>query len=124
MASLLYRHTILDHYQNPRHFGKGGANARTGEASNPMCGDKLTLYVDADRTGKIRAISFEGEGCAISMASASLFLEKVVEENLTFDELHALPPVYIYELLGVPISSARQDCALLILSAVKKIKRS
>lgn len=123
MGSLLYRHTILDHYQSPRHFGKGSAKARTAEASNPLCGDKLTLYVDADRGGKIRHISFEGEGCAISMASASLLLEKVVEENMNFDALYALSPACIYDLLGVPISSARQDCALLILSAVKKVKQ-
>ncbi|KKT35520.1 MAG: hypothetical protein UW24_C0007G0010 [Parcubacteria group bacterium GW2011_GWA2_44_12] len=123
MGSLLYRHNILDHYQNPRHFGKGDAKARTAEASNPMCGDKLTLYVDADQSGNIRAISFEGEGCAISMASASLLLENAMETNMSFDELCALPPSCVYDLLGVPISSAREDCALLILLAIKKVKQ-
>ena len=119
MSNLLYRQHIVDHYQNPRHFGRMPKPTWSAEASNPLCGDKLTLYVSADDEGKIYDISFAGEGCAISMASASMLLEKVSETGMGMRDLLAVSPSYIYELLGVPISAAREKCALLILSTIK-----
>jgi nitrogen fixation NifU-like protein len=74
----LYRELILDHARNPRHFGKLEAATHTAEGINPLCGDKLRLYLALDDAGTIRAASFEGSGCAISMASASLLTETVV----------------------------------------------
>lgn len=72
----LYRELILDHARNPRHFGKLETPTQQAAGINPLCGDKLTLYlhVDGDR---IAAVAFEGSGCAISMASASLLTDIV-----------------------------------------------
>ena len=74
----LYRELILDHARNPRHFGKLENATHTADGINPLCGDKLRLYVDVDATQKIREVAFEGTGCAISVASASLLTETVV----------------------------------------------
>ena len=72
----LYRDVILDHNRSPRNFGTLPPPARTAEGHNPLCGDRLALFVDVDQ-GRIRDLKFEGQGCAISMASASLMTEAV-----------------------------------------------
>ncbi len=72
----LYQETIFDHYRQPRNYGKlDGAN-RTAEGYNPLCGDKVTLYLKVEE-GVIRDASFEGTGCAIATASASLMTESI-----------------------------------------------
>lgn len=72
----LYQETIFDHYRQPRNYGRlEGAN-RKAEGYNPLCGDKVTLYLRVD-DGVIRDASFEGSGCAIATASASLMTESI-----------------------------------------------
>ena len=71
----LYQQVIVDHNKSPRNFGKlDGAN-REAEGYNPLCGDRLHVYLRVNEAGIIEDVSFEGEGCAISMASASLMTE-------------------------------------------------
>lgn len=72
----LYQETILDHYRQPRNFGRLNTANRKAVGFNPLCGDKLTLYLQVE-DGVIRDASFEGDGCAISTASASLMTEKL-----------------------------------------------
>jgi nitrogen fixation protein NifU and related proteins len=72
----LYRDVILDHNRRPRNFGPLEAADATAEGVNPLCGDRLTLRLKLD-SGTIRDIRFEGQGCAISTASASLMTEAV-----------------------------------------------
>ncbi len=73
----LYQQVILDHNKKPRNFGKlEGAN-RQQEGYNPLCGDHLRVYLLVDDTGAIEDIRFEGSGCAISKASASLMTDAV-----------------------------------------------
>ncbi len=74
----LYRELILDHARKPRNFGKLKNATHSAEGINPLCGDKLTLYVNLDDAGVICEATFEGTGCAISVASASLMTETVV----------------------------------------------
>lgn len=74
----LYRELILDHARNPRHFGKLEHTTHSAEGINPLCGDKLKLYLDVDNADTILAAAFEGSGCAISVASASLLTDAVV----------------------------------------------
>jgi nitrogen fixation NifU-like protein len=74
----LYRDLILDHARNPRHFGKLAHTTHTAEGINPLCGDKLRLYLDVDADATIRHAAFEGSGCAISVASASLLTDTVI----------------------------------------------
>lgn len=73
----LYRELILDHARNPRHFGKLPGATHTAEGINPLCGDKLRLFVRLDDAQNIAAASFEGSGCAISVASASLLTDLI-----------------------------------------------
>ena len=73
----LYKEIILDHGKNPRNFGKcNGYNADLS-GHNPLCGDKVHIYAKLDEEKKIKDLSFEGEGCAISLASASILTEVV-----------------------------------------------
>lgn len=74
----LYRDLILDHARHPRHFGKLGHMTHSAEGINPLCGDKLRLYLDVDTDETIRDAAFEGSGCAISVASASLLTDTVI----------------------------------------------
>jgi nitrogen fixation NifU-like protein len=74
----LYRDLILDHARNPRHFGKLDHATHSAEGINPLCGDKLRLYLDLDSGATIRNAAFEGSGCAISVASASLLTDTII----------------------------------------------
>lgn len=74
----LYRDLILDHAKAPRHFGKLEHTTHSAQGINPLCGDKLSLYLDIDSDGNIRDAAFEGSGCAISVASASLLTDTVI----------------------------------------------
>lgn len=87
----LYRELILDHARNPRHFHKIDDATHTAEGINPLCGDKLRLYARVD-DDVITEASFEGSGCAISVASASLMTDLVTGLSLDraldcFDEV-------------------------------------
>jgi len=90
----LYREVILDHNRHPRNFGELDDANRIVEGVNPLCGDRMTLYVKL-LDDKVHAIRFKGTGCAISVASSSLMTEKAtgrsVEELETlFDQVHSL----------------------------------
>lgn len=90
----LYRDVIVDHNRHPRNFGKLDPADARADGYNPLCGDQLTLYVNLDGD-HIRETRFEGSGCAISVASASLLTEAVrgksrQEVKALFDEVHAL----------------------------------
>jgi nitrogen fixation protein NifU and related proteins len=90
----LYRDVIVDHNRNPRNFGRLEATDTQADGHNPLCGDQLTLYVALDGE-RLREVKFEGKGCAISIASASLLTEAVKgksrgEVQQLFDSVHAL----------------------------------
>ncbi len=74
----LYRALILDHAKKPRHFGSLDEPTHTAEGVNPLCGDRLRLELAVDASKTIREIAFDGTGCAISLASASLMTETVL----------------------------------------------
>ena len=74
----LYRELILDHARSPRHFGRLDNATHSAEGINPLCGDKLHLYLHVDNNDTIDAATFEGSGCAISVASASLLTDTVI----------------------------------------------
>ena len=71
----LYQEIILDHGKNPRNLGSIGKFNRDAKGHNPLCGDKVHIYLKLDEKKKIEDISFEGSGCAISMASASIMTD-------------------------------------------------
>ena len=73
----LYQEIILDHAKNPRNKGKCEGYNHDAKAHNPLCGDKVHVFLKLNNEKKIEDISFEGEGCAISMASASIMTETI-----------------------------------------------
>ena len=77
----LYQEVVRDHYARPRNFGKIEGADRVSEGFNPFCGDLITVYLKLDDTG-IRDVAFDGVGCAISKASASLMTESVKGKTL------------------------------------------
>lgn len=84
----LYRELILDHAQHPRNFGKLENATHTADGINPLCGDKLHLYLQIDAADQVSAARFEGSGCAISMASASLLTEAVENQSTATAEAY------------------------------------
>ena len=90
----LYREVILDHNRKPRNFGEIEGADRVIEGVNPLCGDRMTLYVKLDND-RIDDVRFKGTGCAISVASSSLMTERIkgstVDESLTlFEQVHRM----------------------------------
>lgn len=90
----LYQEVILDHSKHPRNFGHLDPANREAKGHNPLCGDRLDVWAQVE-DGRIKDVSFEGRGCAISMASASLMTDmlkgKTVEEaRALFERFHAV----------------------------------
>ena len=79
----LYQEIILDHGKNPRNLGKFDNYNKDAKGNNPLCGDNVHIYLRLNENKKVEDISFEGHGCAISMASASIMTDMVrgKEEN-------------------------------------------
>jgi len=78
----LYQDVILDHSRHPRHFGPLPDATHTGEGYNPLCGDRVKIYLDLDGSNRIADIKFEGKGCAISQASASLMTDMLIGRTI------------------------------------------
>ena len=96
MADLrdLYQEVILDHTRKPRNFGRLEGTAHRAAGNNPICGDVITVYLDVE-DGLVRDVRFEGRGCAISTASASLMTESVKGKSAEqardlFERFHAV----------------------------------
>jgi nitrogen fixation NifU-like protein len=105
----LYQDVILDHNKRPRNYGRLEGASRRAVGHNPLCGDRLTVYVDTDGE-RVRDVRFEGSGCAISTASASLMTEVVKARSL--DEVEALFSAFHELLTGDPSIRAEADPAL------------
>ena len=91
----LYQTTILDHNKKPRNFRVPDAPNREARGHNPLCGDEVTIYVQVDGEGRIEDVGFQGQGCAISTASASMMTQAIkgrpIEEaEALFDDFHEL----------------------------------
>ena len=80
----LYQEIILDHGKNPRNKGKCVGYSHDAHAHNPLCGDKVHVYLKLDKEKTVIDMSFEGEGCAISLASASILTETLKGKDLSF----------------------------------------
>src|SRR5688572_33344987 len=113
----LYREMILDHFKNPRHKGlTNPANIDYAE-DNPVCGDHLHLTIRLDDNNIVQDVGWDGEGCAISQASASMLYESLIGKSL--EEIRTIDKQEILELLGIDLSAARIKCALLSLKVLK-----
>lgn len=115
----IYRQLILDHYKNPRNFGHLSKPDIRVEEGNVTCGDRIVIELKVDKkTKKIVEISFSGEGCAISRASASLLTEKV--KSFTFGQVMKITTQDILRMLGTPLTPSRVKCAILSLEVLQK----
>ncbi len=111
-----YRELILDHARNRRNWGLVNPADFDHTESNPLCGDslRLTLKLNADHV--IEAVGWEGHGCAISQASASMLGEQLVGKTL--DEARQLTRQQILDMIGIPLTINRMKCALLSLKVL------
>jgi nitrogen fixation NifU-like protein len=113
----LYRENILDHYKRPRNFGRPEEFDLDYEDTNPFCGDEQHVFIELDDDDRVRRVSFEGKGCAISTAATSMLTEEL--DGKTREELLRLPSNFVLDLLGIDISATRMKCAMLGLKVVK-----
>jgi nitrogen fixation NifU-like protein len=108
----LYRDFILEHYRNPHNHGYLEQHDLHFADSNPTCGDEMSMTIKLDDgRQRIVDVAFEGRGCAISQASASLLTDEL--RGMSLDDVRAIDPKEVIENLGVPIGPARLKCALL-----------
>ena len=117
LAREMYREHILEHYKNPQNFGDLPSATHTHEEYNPLCGDKIIIQLLVEGN-KIVDIKFKGQGCAISMASASLLTEKLKGADIS--EVENLNRDSMMELIKIPVGPSRIKCALLGLEAVRR----
>jgi nitrogen fixation NifU-like protein len=116
-AGELYQEQILDHYKRPRNKGPLPGATLQARDTNPLCGDEVTLRLRVDASQRISDVRFEGRGCAISQASASM-LTTIVKGKSRADA-EALDRESILKALGIPLSAVRLKCALLPLNVLK-----
>ena len=112
-----YREYILDHYKNPRNFGRLENPDITHEEDNPLCGSTSIGMDFRVKDGVIEDVRFHGRGCAISQASASLLTERL--KGLPLDDAKKINKEDVLGELGIQISPARIKCALLSLKVLK-----
>ena len=118
MKKNLYRQLIIDLYQSPHNFGKIEKPDYQALVFNPFCGDSIKMQIKIDDKRKIKEIKFLGQGCAISIASASLLTDYLKGKSL--EEINKLTKEKVLALLGIDLSPVRLKCALLPLEALKK----
>jgi nitrogen fixation NifU-like protein len=117
MSDDIYREIILDHYRNPRNKGKLPDADISTHDSNPLCGDEIDIHMKIFGD-KITDVKFEGRGCAISQASASMLTEMVINKPLT--NVKDIAKTDVLENIGLTnLGPARIKCALLALKVMK-----
>lgn len=112
-----YRENILDHGMHPRNRGILNPADVDYEATNPLCGDRLRLTLRFDENQRVSEIGWDGEGCAVSQAAASMLGEEIIGKTL--QEIQAIDKQEVFDMLGIPLSMNRVKCALLSLKTLK-----
>ncbi len=114
---------LVEHYQSPRHRGVLEGAGVVMPGGSPECGGSVVIYLEAGEGGRIKALSFTGEGDIISQAATSLILEQVLNEGLTMDEVLALDYDAFVERVGREAVGSRTRNATLGLSTLKSAVR-
>jgi nitrogen fixation NifU-like protein len=119
----LYQEVILDHGKNPRNFGRPDDATAEADGNNPLCGDKLTVFVKVGVDQQIENAAFEGRGCAISVASASMMTDIVIGKKIA--EVDALFDIFHKMCKGEEVNDAPEEFEddidkLMVLSGVKQ----
>lgn len=121
MTEEIYQEFLLEIYKNPVNFGKMDKPDLHAQSFNPLCGDKIEMFIKLEASGsKVEAITFVGNGCAISQASASLLTEEL--KGKTLEEIGKMTKDDILRIVKVDLSKnpSRLKCAMLGLEVVKK----
>ena len=113
----IYKEIILDHYRNPRNKRALSSAAVAGGEYNSLCGDEVSIFLNMDDDGVVTEITFDGDGCAVSQAVASLFTEHAKGKRI--DDLAQFGKEDIEKLLGITLSPARMRCASLAVEALR-----
>lgn len=103
----LYQEVILDHSRHPRHYGTLDGHNHKAEGYNPLCGDRVTVYLKLDADGRVADIAFEGKGCAISQASASMMTDLL--KGRTQAEAEKLMEGFLHLVKGEDASGLSDD---------------
>jgi nitrogen fixation protein NifU and related proteins len=109
---------LVDHYQNPRNRGPLADADVHLTGGNPGCSDRVEMYAKVGPDGRVEQVSFEGEGCTISMAAASYVTEMV--QGMTLAEVEQLSPETLMDDLGREVVMTRPTCATVALGTLKK----
>jgi nitrogen fixation protein NifU and related proteins len=115
--SSVYSEIILDYYRHPRNKGTLAHAQIKAKDSNPLCGDIIEMTLELDDHNSVKDVRFNGQGCAISQASASMLTEIVKGKKL--DEVRNISKEEILSLIGGQLSAVRLKCALLSLKVLK-----
>lgn len=113
----LYRDYILEHYKEPHHFGELDAPDMQAHDVNPLCGDELGIHLKVDENGVITDVAFQGKGCAISQAAASIASDELI--GMKIEDAKKLDADWMVDLLGIDVSATRRKCALLNLKVLR-----
>lgn len=117
MSDDLYDDFILDHYESPYHRGHTDHPTIVHEDENPLCGDTVHLELVVDENDRVKEAWFDGQGCAISQAAASILISEI--EGKTLTELKNFQAKEMLELLRVRLTASRQKCGLLSFKVLK-----
>jgi nitrogen fixation NifU-like protein len=115
--SSIYSEIILDYYRYPRNKGTLPHAQIHARDSNPLCGDVIEMQLELDGKSSVKDVKFNGQGCAISQASASMLTELVKGKSL--DEVRKISKEDILSLIGGQLTAVRLKCALLSLKVLK-----
>ena len=117
----MYRENILEHYKRPHNWSPPAPELDRVDLQfhdlNPLCGDELTVKLAVGEDERIEGVRFEGHGCAISQAAASMTSDEV--KGMSISDLRGLDRSFVLDLLGIDISATRLKCALLSLKVLK-----
>ena len=108
---------IMEHYEDPINWGSMEDADVVQKIGNPGCADVITVYLKINGEGNVERISFEGEGCTLSMAGTSMVMEMV--EGKTLEEVRAIPLDAVIEILGRELAMTRPKCSTLGINAVR-----
>jgi nitrogen fixation NifU-like protein len=117
MEENIYMENILDHNKHPHNAGRLEDASRRARELNPSCGDAIELFLKLDACDRVADVKFDGKGCAVSMASASLLTDRIKGRPLA--EVLAISERDILELLGIDVGPMRMKCAMLSLRTLK-----
>lgn len=107
----LYQERILDHYEEPFHRGRCPQCTHAHEDENPLCGDTVRVELSVTPQGEVTDAYFDGDGCCISQASASMLMERICGQSV--DEIKQFSADDMLALLGARLTPNRQKCCLL-----------